>query len=63
MGVKIAFLHGELVWCPDPAGTGTPLRRTYAGRWYHHVCTLSVNTTQYRDQSVKIRDVIDSNTK
>ena len=32
------------MWRPDPAGTGTPLRRTYAGRWYHPVCTLNINT-------------------
>jgi len=51
------------MWRPDPAGTGTPLRRTYAGQWYHHVCTLSINTTQYRDQSAEIRGVIHSNTK
>ena len=51
------------VWRPAPADTGTPLRHTYAGRWYHHVCTLSINTIQHRDQSAKIRGVYISTQK
>ena len=38
----VAVSHN--MWRPDPAGTGTPLRRIYVGRKYPHVYTLSIST-------------------
>ena len=35
-----------IVWRPHPAGTGTSLQRTYAGRKYPHVYTLSICTSK-----------------
>ena len=43
---RIVQVHDYHRKCGAPilAGTETPLRRTYAGRWNHPVCTLSINT-------------------